>query len=51
MPQIIGIVVIIIMIGVGIFVMGYSDEPKEIKTEKQMILQDTESTNSKLSNR
>ena len=50
MPKLVGIIVIIVMVGVGFFLVSCSDKPEE-KIEKQLIIQETESTNSKLSNR
>lgn len=54
MPQLIGVIVIVVLLGVGIIIMSASNEPSEVefvKTEKMMIMQETESTNRKLSNR
>lgn len=48
MPVIIGIIVIV-MLWFGYSFMSSSDE--SVKTEKQMIIQETESSNKKLSNR
>jgi len=49
MKVIIGVLVIA-MLGIVFIFIGCSDETETAKTEKQMIMQETESTNKKLSN-
>lgn len=55
MLKLIGIVITVVISGVGFIVMqGCNDKSEKgapEKTEKQMIIQETESTNKKLSNR
>ena len=50
MPVIIGIIVIV-MLWFGYVFMSSSDEPESVKTEIQLIEQETQSTNEKLKQR
>ncbi len=54
MPQLTGIFVIVVMLGVGFSLVSCSGEPEEVKsvkTEKQSIKNETDSTNKKLKDR
>ncbi len=54
MQKLIETIVMIMLFGIGLIsITGCDDKPKKLekKTEQQMIIQETESTNKKLSNR